>query len=80
MRNPVCDHCKYKRAFCWLFKCDVYFEAQLKKTERRFYKNYLEDFDAEDRYTASLIFGWVVAGGVLILMLLSTIKMIGEWW
>jgi hypothetical protein len=79
MRNPVCDHCRFKRAFCWFFRCDVYYEAQLKKTERRFYKHYMEDFDAEDRYTASLIFGWVTAIVTLLLMAFSFIRMIGEW-
>lgn len=79
MRNPICNHCKFKRAFCWLFRCDVYYEAQLKRTERRFYKAYLEDFDAEDRYTASLMFGWTVAIIVFVLMILSLIRTIGAW-
>lgn len=80
MRNPVCEHCKYKRAFCWFFKCDVYYEAQLKRTERRFYKNYMEDFGAEDRFVASLIFGWVVFGVVILMMLMSLIKTMGDVW
>ena len=80
MRNEVCNHCKYKRAFCWFFRCDVYFEAQYKRTERRFYKNYLEDFNAEDRYTASLIFGWTVFIFVMVLLILSGIKGIRDWW
>ena len=79
VRNPVCSHCKFKRAFCWFFRCDVYYEAQYKKTERRFYKNYMEDFDGEDRYTASLMFGGVIAVIVILLMVLSFIKTIGEW-
>lgn len=79
MRNEICKHCRYKRAFCWLFHCDPYFEAQLKKTERRFYRNYLEDFDAEDRYAASLLFGWSIVIFVLVLMIISTFKTIGAW-
>lgn len=80
MRNEVCNHCKYKRAFCWLFRCDVYYEAQLKRTERRFYKNFMEDYDAEDRYVASLILGIALGGAILLFMVMSTFKMIGEWW
>lgn len=79
MRNEVCSHCRYKRAFCWFHKCDVYFEAQYKRTERRFYKAYLEDFDAEDRYTASLIFGWTVFIILIVLLILSGVKTIGDW-
>lgn len=80
MRNEVCNHCKYKRAFCWFFHCDEYFKAQYKRTERRFYKNYLEDFDAEDRYTTSLIFGWAIFIFIMVLLIMSGIKVIGEWW
>ena len=80
MRNEVCSHCKYKRAFCWFFHCDVYFEAQFKRTERRFYKAYLEDFDAEDRYTASLMFGWTIFIITAILIIFYGLKGIKEWW
>lgn len=79
MRNPICDHCKFKRAFCWFFRCDVYYEAEYKRTERRWMKNFLEDFDAEDRYTASLIFGWTLFVLVLVLMIISMIRTIGAW-
>ena len=79
MRNPICNHCKYKRAFCWFFKCDVYYEAQLKRTERRFYRNYLEDFDGEDRYAASLIIGWTIFAVVMVFLILSAIRTIGAW-
>ena len=80
MRNPVCKHCRYKRAFCWFFRCDVYYEAQLKRTERRFYRNYLEDFNAEDRYVASLIVGWVVIAVLVLTMFMALIRTMGEVW
>ena len=78
MRNEICKHCKYKRAFCWLFRCDPYYEAQLKRTERRFYKNFMEDYNAEDRYVASLIVAVGVFGAILLFMIMRTFKTIGE--
>lgn len=79
MRNEICKHCKYKRAFCWFFRCDPYYEAQMKRTERRLYKRFLEDFDAEDRYAASLIIGWTLIAVILLMLVFCGVKVIGEW-
>lgn len=78
MRNPICNHCEEKHGFCWI-GCKKYKEAQLKKAERRFAKRFGDDFDAEDRYVASLMFGWAITVFVVVMMLLSFIKQIGEW-
>ena len=79
MRNPICEHCKFKRAFCWAFRCDTYYEAQYKRTERRFYKNFMEDYPAEDRFTLSLFIGFSFVIVVLIFMIMCVIKVIGDW-
>lgn len=79
MRNPICNHCRYKRFTCPLFRCDPYYEAQYKKAERRFVKAFLEDFNGEDRYYAGLFVGWSIAIVVITLMFYSLIKIIGEW-
>ena len=40
----------------------------------------MEDYDAEDRYIASLILGIAIGVAVLLFMVMSTFKTIGEWW
>lgn len=79
MRNEICKHCKYKRAFCWLFRCDEYYKAQLKRTERRLYKAFLEDYSAQDRYEASLFIGFSIALLIIVFLICSGIKVLGEW-
>lgn len=78
MRNPICDYCKDKDAFCFV-GCKKYKEAQLKRTERRFIKRFGDDYNREDRYIASLIIWWSVAIVIVLLMVGSFIKIIGEW-
>ena len=78
MRNEICNYCEDKKGFCFI-GCKKYVKAQLKRAERRMQRRFGDDFDAEDKYTASLIFGWSVVVIVALLMLMSFIKTIGEW-
>lgn len=78
MRNEICKHCSDKRGFCFL-GCKKYKEAQLKRAERRIHKRFGDDFNAEDRYAASLIFFFTIVGFAILLMLFCTVKVLGEW-
>lgn len=78
MRNEICNHCQDKRGFCWV-NCKKYREAQLKRAERRIVRKFGDDFDAEDRYTASLIVAAAITVMVILFALFCTVKVIGEW-
>lgn len=78
--NKICEHCKYKRFTCPIFRCDPYKLAKMKQAERRIYKMFpIEDYDGEDRYYAGVIFGITLLVVALVMMLLSTIRTIGAW-
>lgn len=78
MRNQICDHCQDKRGFCWV-GCKKYRDAQLRRAERRIAKKFGDDFNAEDRYMASLILAAAITVIVILFALFCTIKVIGEW-
>ena len=87
MKDPMCEHCTYKRFTCGvplLFKCDPWVEAKLKhaerKFEKRFYSGVLSDYNAEDRYVAGQVFAWAMIIFALVLMLFSTFKQVHMWW
>lgn len=80
MRNEICSHCEYKRGICAMFPCKVYKNAQLKRAERRLLRKFGDDYDAEDRYEAGLMLASVIVMLITLVMVLCTIKVIGEWW
>lgn len=81
LKDEICRHCKYKKFFCSWFRCDPYKEAKLKQKERWYNRAFpIEDYDGEDRYVAGLIIKWVLIFIILLLMLMSTIRTMGEVW
>lgn len=83
MQNPICEHCKYARFTCWLFKCDVYYEAKLKHAERKWQKQWysgiLIDYKGQDRYIAGMMFFGTIIALIVLFMILSSIRTFKDW-
>ena len=80
VKEPMCEHCRYKRFTCSWFRCDPYKEAKLKH-KARWYQNAfpIEDYDAEDRYVTGVILKYIVVIGIFLTGVYSILKAIGEW-
>lgn len=78
--DKICKHCEYKRFTCPIFKCDPYKVARRKRSSRWFNENFpIEDFDGEDRYIAGQILFFTALVIIGVFMIMSAIKVIGEW-
>ena len=83
MKNPVCEHCKYRHPECATFFtriiCPIYRGAQFRKRERWRERVFGEDYTAEDRYDTILMIVASIIVLIIIIMLFSTINQIDIW-